>query len=54
LASGIVGIVDAMKQFDANGQPVLSTSSGQVTSTNGVLKTTLGRNPDVDILVAGK
>jgi hypothetical protein len=54
LSTGMVGIVDALKQFDANGQSVLSVPSGQVASANGVLKTTLGRNPDTDILVAGK
>jgi hypothetical protein len=46
------GMLDAMKQFDANGQPVLSgaaTLSGQVSTT---LNTTILRKPDTDILAS--
>jgi hypothetical protein len=48
----MTGMVDAMKQFDANGQPVLSgtsATSGQVATT---LNTTIPRKPDTDILAS--
>jgi hypothetical protein len=48
----MVGMVDAMRQFDTNGQPVLlgsSAASGQVATT---LNTTIPRKPDTDILAS--
>jgi hypothetical protein len=45
-------MVDAMKQFDANGQPLLSGAgalSGQVASN---LNTNIQRKPDTDILAS--
>ena len=51
-APAVTGMVDAMKQFDANGQPVLSgvsATSGQVATT---LNTIIPRKPDTDILAS--
>jgi hypothetical protein len=50
--TGVTGMVDAMKQFDANGQPLLSggaAPSGQVATS---LNTNLPRKPDTDILAS--
>ena len=54
LSSGMVRIIDAMKQFDANGQLVPSVGSGQVATASGILKTAFGRKQDDDILAQGK
>jgi hypothetical protein len=51
-APAVTVMVDAMKQFDANGQPVLSgasATSGQVATT---LNTIIPRKPDTDILAS--
>ena len=51
--AGVIGMVDAMKQFDANGQPKLANglSSDAIAAT---LNTTAVRKPDTDILASGK
>jgi hypothetical protein len=51
-APAVTGMVDAMKQFDSNGQPLLSGASavsGRVATT---LNTTIPRKPDTDILAS--
>ena len=50
---GLTGMVDAMKQFDANGQPKLATgmSAGAIATT---LNTTTISKPSTDILATGK
>jgi hypothetical protein len=45
----VTGMVDAMRQFDANGQPLVATLTGNVAAT---LNTTIQRKPDTDILAS--
>jgi hypothetical protein len=49
---GVLGMVDALKQFDANGKPVLSGVPGQQTVAVVTLNTTGPRKPDTDILAS--
>ena len=51
-APAVTGMLDAMKQFDANGQPVLSGASGQLGQVSTTLNTTILRKPDTDILAS--
>jgi hypothetical protein len=51
-SAGLTGMVDALKQFDANGQPKLA--SGMSTeAVAATLNTTTIRKPDTDILASG-
>jgi hypothetical protein len=45
-------MLDAMKQFDANGQPVLSAVPAQLGQVSTTLNTTILRKPDTDILAS--
>jgi hypothetical protein len=48
----VTGMLDAMKQFDANGQPVLSAVPAQLGQVSTTLNTTILRKPDTDILAS--
>jgi hypothetical protein len=48
----VTGMLDAMKQFDANGQPVLSAGQAQSGQVSTTLNTTILRKPDTDILAS--
>ena len=48
----MTGMVNAMKQFDANGQPLLSGASAQSGIATTTLNTIIPRKPDTDILAS--
>jgi hypothetical protein len=50
--SVVTGMLDAMKQFDANGQPVLSGAQAQSGQVSTTLNTTILRKPDTDMLAS--
>jgi hypothetical protein len=53
MATGLVGMVDAMKQFDANGQMLVPTGAMQATVPS-LLKTQDLLKPSADILAPSK
>ena len=53
ISSGLMGIVDTLKQFDANGQPLTSVAGTSVAATV-TLKTTLFVKPESDMLAQSK
>ena len=52
VSGGITGMVDALKQFDANGQPLNGGKALSAASLTAL--ETKSRKPDVDILASGK
>jgi hypothetical protein len=54
LASGLLGMVDALKQFDANGQPALAVPAATSVAGTINLKTGLPPKPDGETLALGK
>ena len=53
ISSGLMGIVDTLKRFDANGQPLTSVAGTSVAATV-TLKTTLFVKPESDMLAQSK
>jgi hypothetical protein len=49
---GMLGMVDALKQFDANGKPLSMGTSGPQPATSVTLNTGAPRKPDTDILAS--
>jgi hypothetical protein len=48
----VFGMLDAMKQFDANGQSILSGASAKSGQVSTTLNTKIPRKPDTDILAS--
>jgi hypothetical protein len=48
--SSVLGMVDAMKQFDANGKPLLTATAAPAGAVPTTLNTGVNRKPDSDLL----